>query len=41
MRICQNRPLDKFMQLLFMRSSTLLMYGVIKVYAVQIYVTCA
>ena len=33
MRICQNRPLDKFM-----RSSTscIVTYGVIKIYAVQI-----
>ena len=32
MRICQNGPLDKFMQFLFMRSSTLckVIYGTIK-----------
>ena len=41
MRICQNGPLDKPMQFLFVRSSTLciVMYGAIKFYAVQIYVT--
>ena len=38
MQICQNGPLDKFMRLLFMRSSALciVMYGTIKIYAVQI-----
>ena len=38
MRICQNGPLDKFMQFLFMRFSTLCIvtYGTIKNYAVQI-----
>ena len=43
MRICQDGPLDKFMRILFMRSSTLcvVMYGVIKIYGVQIYQTCA
>ena len=41
MQIHQNGPLDKFMQFLFMCSSTLciVMYGAIKIYAVQIYVT--
>ena len=40
MQICQNGPLDKFM---FMCSSVLciVMYGVINIYAVQIYVTGA
>ena len=43
MQICQNGPLDKFMRFLFMRSSTLCIvtYGAIKIYAVQIYATCA
>ena len=42
MQICQIRPLDKFMQFLFMHSSALgtVMYGAIKIYAVQIYATC-
>ena len=33
MRICQNRPLDKFMRFLFMRYSALyiVMYGAIKI----------
>ena len=41
MRICQNSLLDKFMRLLFMRSSTLckVIYGAIKIYAGQIYAT--
>ena len=41
MRICQNELLDKFMLLLFIRSSTLriLTYGAIEIYAVQIYTT--
>ena len=35
MQICQNGPLDKFMQFLFMHSSALciIMYGTIKIYA--------
>ena len=48
MQMCQNGPLDKFMRFLFMRflfmhSSALCIvtYGAIKIYAVQIYVTCA
>ena len=43
MRICQNWPLDKFMRFLYMRSSVLCIvtYGAIKIYAVQIYATCA
>ena len=43
MRICQNGPFDKFMRFLFMRSSALriVMYGAIKIYAVQIYATGA
>ena len=43
MRICQNGPLDKFMQFLYMRSSNfcIVMYGAIKIYAVQIYATSA
>ena len=42
MRIRQNGPLDKFMQFLFVRSSALCIvtYGAIKIYAVQIDVTC-
>ena len=40
MQICQNGALDKFMQFLFMHSSVL-MCATIKVYAVQIYATCA
>ena len=36
-----NGPLDKFMRFLFVHSSTLCIvtYGVIKIYAVQIYAT--
>ena len=43
MRICENRPLDKFMRFLFMRYSALyiVMYGAMKIYVVQIYATCA
>ena len=43
MRISQNRPLVKLMQILFMQSSALCIvtYGVIKIYAVQIYTTSA
>ena len=43
MLICWNRPLDKFMQFSFVRSSTLciVMYGMIKIYVVQIYAICA
>ena len=43
MQICQNRPLDKFMRFLFMHSSAFCIatYGVIKIYAVQIYATGA
>ena len=39
MQICKNGPLD----ILFMCSSALCIatYGAIKIYAVQIYVTCA
>ena len=42
MQVCQNEPLDKFMQFLFMCSNALciVMYGAIKIYAVQIYATC-
>ena len=42
-RVRQSRPLDKFMQFLFMRSSALsiVAYGTIKIYAVKIYATCA
>ena len=43
MQICQNGPIDKFMRFLFMRSSALCMveYGMIIIYVVQIYATCA
>ena len=43
MRIHQNGPLDKFMRFLFMHSSVLciVLYGAIKIYVVQIYVTGA
>ena len=43
MRICQSGPLDKFMRFLFMRIgvSCIVMYGAIKIYAVQIYETGA
>ena len=43
MQICQNGPIDKFMQFLFMHSSALCIvtYGAIEIYAAQIYVTCA
>ena len=43
MRICQNGPLDNFMQFVFVRSSAscIVMYGAIKIYAVQIYETSA
>ena len=42
-QFCQNGPLDKFMRVLFMCSSILctVMYGAIKIYAVQIYAICA
>ena len=43
MRIRQNGPLDKFTRFLFMWTSVscIVMYGAIKIYAVQIYVTSA
>ena len=43
MRICHNWPVDKFIQFLFVRSSALciVMYGMIKINAVQIYATGA
>ena len=41
MQIHQNGPLKKFMRFLFMCFSTscIVMYGAIKIYAVQIYAT--
>ena len=41
MQIRQNWPLDKFMRFLFMHSSVqrIAMYGTVKIYAVQIYMT--
>jgi hypothetical protein len=43
MRIGQNGPLDKFTRFLFMRLNVpcIAMYGVIKIYARQIYATAA
>ena len=44
MRIRQNGPPEKFLQFLFTCSSVfscIVMYGVIKIYAVQIYATSA
>ena len=43
MRIRRNGPLDKFTQFLFMRTSAsyIVMYGVIKIYALKIYATDA
>ena len=40
---CHNWPFDKFIRFLFVHSSALciVMYGVIKIYAVQIYATGA
>jgi hypothetical protein len=43
MRIGQNGPLDKFTRFLFMRLNVpcIAKYGVIKIYARQIYATAA
>ena len=42
MRICQNGPLDKFFIYAFLASALcIVMYGAIKIYAVQIYATRA